>query len=181
MITKGGSKQSGPTFWGWFLSLLCYPFRNLKFLSISISEAYDLDDLYQFDMLILCSTLLCHQMSPKIWSRSLIFAAGLHEHIGSKPLMIFMQFGMETLFATLLNYQKIWSVSLSFAAGLHEWSQKAWWISCNLAWKLYLLPSWITKRFDQLHWFLLLVCMNSLWNGDDFHAIWHENLIYLIY
>ena len=42
---------------------------------------------------------------------------------------------------------------------------------------LYNFAFWITKDLIIFIVFLLLGCMNSLWNVDGFHAIWHENFI----
>ena len=41
---------------------------------------------------------------------------------------------------------------------------KTWWFSCNLAWQLYLLPSWITKDLMMFIDFLLLICMKTYKN-----------------
>ena len=41
---------------------------------------------------------------------------------------------------------------------------KTWWFSCNLAWQLYLLPSWITKDLMIFIDFLLLICMKTFEN-----------------
>ena len=73
---------------------------------------------------------------------------------------------------------KIWWFSLIFCCWFAWNPMKTWWFSCNLAWQLYLLPSWITKDLMIFIDFFAANLHENLWKLDGFHPIWHGNFIY---
>ena len=142
-------------FWGCFFDDVAVPFETSHFDPFLFQKLYDLDDPSLFDMfnhqrlhhfhwflLWFCTTTLWSKScfnaiwhgnfiyyppeSPKVWSFSLIFAVVLHHY-------------------SHLNHQRFdhfhWFLLWFCTTTL--WSKSCF--NANWVWKLYLLPSWITK------------------------------------
>ena len=140
--------------------------------------------------------LFCITSSPwitKDWIIFIDFCCGFASLV-FEVNHVLMPIGMETLITTPLNHQRFdhfhWFLLWFCITSL--WNKSCF--HANWVWKLYLLPSWITKDLiifigfcccfaslvesPKIWWFLLWFCITSLWSKSCFNAIWYGNFIY---